>query len=176
VLNEFYPDRYTASVEFNELQNGLNVGAELIKKVKDELYKQIFVDTATWGLEYWEKAYGIKTIPSQSYAIRRSRVKALMRQANTATTELIKNVAEAFAQGSCDVTEYNDEYRFEITMTDKIGLPPNFEDFKAEIERVKPAHLTYTIIIKYRTHEQLKAYTHAQLKAYTHQQLREEAM
>lgn len=161
-----------ASVEFNELQSGLEIGADLVKTVKDEIYKQIFVDTATWGLENWEKAYGIKTIPSQSYDIRRSRIKALMRQANTATVTLVKNVAEAFAQGTCDVTEYNDEYRFEITMTDKIGLPPNFDDFKAEIERVKPAHLTYTIIVKYRTHGQLKAYTHKQLKAYTNEQIK----
>jgi hypothetical protein len=107
----------------------------------DDIRNQCYIDTATWGLVYWEGEYGIKTILTDSYEIRRSRVKSKMRGFGTVTVAMLKNVAASYACGEINVIEDVPNYTFTIKFTSLIGIPPNLNDFKAIIEEIKPAFL-----------------------------------
>lgn len=107
----------------------------------DEVLNQRFVDTSTWGLDEWEKEFGIKRDPSKPISQRRSVIKSKIRGVGTVTVQLIKNVAEAYDGGTVDVTEVPAEYKFVITFIDTRGTPPNLDDLKAAINEIKPAHL-----------------------------------
>jgi hypothetical protein len=175
-LIEFLPERYRNIAEIYDFEQAVQGIADMTEKEIDELFLQLNVQTATWGLDLWEKQYGLDTDVNKSYDFRRTRLMSRMRGAGTTTVEMIKNVAESFINGNVKITEHNKEYYFDVEMVDKIGIPPNFDDLKAALEEIKPAHLAICWIIKYVTHKQLSVHTHAQMKAYTHKQLREEAI
>lgn len=171
-MKELYPERLVKSAEFADWIETLEGIVEKIKEERDELFNQFNIDTATWGLELWEKEYGLETDITKTLLDRRSRIKSKMRGVGTTTKRLIKNIAESFSNGHVEVTEHNNEYYFEIEFVGKIGLPPNIPDLKAAIEEAKPAHLNVVYICKYRTHGDLAVYSHKQMKAYTHNELR----
>lgn len=171
-LIDLLTPNYTESPEVVELQEAFSTQVEAIAAAKEDLQKQLDVATATWGLSYWEKAYGLKTDLSKPYDYRRTRILSKMRGQGSTTKAMIQNMAESFSNGQVEVIEYNDEYRFEVKFTGTLGIPPNMEDLTAALEEIKPAHLAYTYVIIYRTHLQLMQYTHEQLAAYTHDQLK----
>ena len=175
-LINLLPERFSKINEVTNFENAIDSIMSMAEEKRDELIEQFNVDTATWGLEFWEKQYGIKTDVSKDYEFRRSRIKSKMRGCGTTTKELIKNMAESFVNGKVEITEHNDEYYFEVEMVDTVGLPPNMEDLKAAIEEAKPAHLNVVYIIKYNTHNIVGDYTHRELLPYTHIYIKENVL
>lgn len=168
------PDYYQNSVEVVDLQGAIQPAAAAAQTARNDMIAQLNVETATYGLDTWEAALGLKTDASKSYEYRRTRILSKLRGAGTTTIAMLKNVSESFSDGAADILEYPAEYRFEIKFAGTWGVPPNMEDLTAAIEEIKPAHLVYAFIYLFRTHGQLAAYTNAQLAAYTHAQLREQ--
>lgn len=109
----------------------------------EELLAQCFIDTATWGLEYWEYELGLQTDPSKPYERRREIIKAKLRGAGTTTKQMIKNVAEAFSGGEVTVEEEPEQARFILRFVGTVGIPPNMAGLTKAIEDIKPAHLAY---------------------------------
>ena len=156
-LIQYLPEDYVKSASVVELQEGIEGVWLQMEADAQEAEEQLFIDTATWGLAFWERIYGIETDLKKPLEHRRSVVKAKRRGAGTTTVELIKNVSESFVNGEVAVEEHNSEYRFDIIMLSVIGIPPNMEDLKRAINEIKPAHLDYAIIIKYNTWGMAKA-------------------
>ena len=138
----------------------------------EELRAQLFVATATWGLRYWEAAYGLETDLGKSYAFRRERVKAKIRGSGTATKQMIINLASAFAGGEATVIEYPREGRFVVKFVGLKGVPPNLGSLEAAIEEVKPAHLTFTFAYTYNYWDVLRGMTWDSLRPSTWDQVR----
>jgi len=175
-LLDLLPEYYRNSPQVKELQGAFEYWAEKIKAARDDFLRQLNVQTATWGLELWEKALGLETDVSKPYEYRRTRIMSKLRSAGTTTVEMIKNVAQSFSNGEVEIIEKNDESKFIVKFVGTLGIPPNLDDLSAAIEEIKPAHLAYTFEYTYRTYGELAAYTHEQLSAYTHQALREGEM
>ena len=104
----------------------------------NDLKLQLDIDTATWGLMVYEKELGIKTNLSQSYDTRRSIIKAKLRGAGKLDAVKIKMVADAWANGDCQVTF---DGKLNISFDSIYGVPDNLIDLKNALEDVKPAHL-----------------------------------
>ena len=175
-LIDLLPDYYSGSTQVTELQGAFETWTDALLAAKKDLFDQMNVFTATWGLSAWEKALGLETNVSKPYAYRRERVMSKLRGAGTTTTALIRNVAESFSNGEVTILEHNEENKFEVKFTGTIGNPPNMEDLTAAIEEIKPAHLAYSYLYVYNTNNTFKAQTHAHLAAYTHYQLRNEVI
>ena len=172
-LIDYLPDQYKNSPEVAELQQALQYWAEKLHADRDGLFDQFFIKSATWGLRLWEKALGLETDVSKPYGFRRTRIESKLRGLGTTTKELVKNVAASFSNGDVDVIEHNDEDYFEIIFVGTLGVPPNMEDLTAAIEEIKPAHLAYEYVYKYRTWDMVSHLTWGQAGAYTWEQLRE---
>lgn len=172
-LLDLLPEFYANCPQTADLQNALGVELDAVQSARDDCMLQLDVNTATWGLDLWEEAYGIKKDAEKSYEFRRSRIISKMRGTGTVTALMIENVAESFSNGEVAVDEHPEQYRFDVRFVGKRGIPPNLDDLKEAIEEIKPAHLAVSYIILYRTHGELKAYTHAQLSAFTHKQIKE---
>jgi uncharacterized protein YmfQ (DUF2313 family) len=114
-----------------------------------DLLKQCFIDTATWGLLYWEDEYGIETNLSLSYEQRREILKAKKRGQGTTTKAMLKNAAEAFSGGEVSIIEDNENYLFIIQFVGVKGIPQNMQAFMNMLEDIKPAHLTYNFKYTY---------------------------
>ena len=175
-LIEYLPGFYHNSPEVQGIQQALELEVDRLRRETEEFARQLLLPDATWGLEYWERALGIPVDVSKPLEFRRSRAASKLRGQGTATVALLQNVAMSFANGQVDILEYPAEFRFEVKFTGVIGIPPNLEDLSDAIQEIKPAHLTYSYIILYRLHKNLKAYTHAGLGSYSHRTVREEEL
>lgn len=171
----YLPNFYNDVIEVKEIQ--LNFGQEMAKikfSVKD-LIDQCFIDTATFGLDFYERMYGITIDKSKSYEERREIIKAKLRGSGTATKELIKNVATAFSGGEVEIEEYPEEYRFVVRFVGIKGIPKNMTGLISALEEIKPAHLSYSFKYTFTTWGQInktlpwkeaKKMTWAELKVY----------
>ncbi|WP_152397550.1 YmfQ family protein [Paenibacillus guangzhouensis] len=115
----------------------------------DEVLDQFYIETATWGLDRWERMCGIATDPSKPLDQRRSVIKSKLRGIGTVTVDLVKNVAEAFANGQVDVQEDVAKYTITVTFVGKLGIPPNMEDITHALRDIIPAHLGIEYVYKF---------------------------
>jgi hypothetical protein len=175
-LIDLLPSYYSGCEQVVEMQDAFEEWTDALLAAKTDLLGQMNVSTATWGLTSWEKALGLETDISKSNTYRRERVMSKLRGSGTATTALIRNVAESFSNGEVTIIEHNGEYKFDVKFIGTIGKPPNMSDLTAAIEDIKPAHMTYSYIYVYNTSQALHAHTHARLAAHTHYQIRNEVI
>lgn len=129
---------------------------------------QFFLDTATWGLDIFEKELNLEHVSAKPESERRSVISAKWRGAGKLTLELIKQTVNAFINGEVDVVFTG---IIEINFSSQIGRPPNMNDVYRAIEDIKPAHLGVKYIFRYRIHQELKEYLHWELQAITHNEI-----
>lgn len=168
------PGYYRTSKVMENLTGAEDTELDQFLTKVDEALNQVFVDTATYKLEDWEKDLGIKTDTTKTDSDRRSVIKSRLRGSGTITISHIKNVAESYVNGQVDVIEDNPNFRFTVKFVDPLGIPPNLADLQKVINDLKPAHLGVTYEFTYNTNADLSIFTHAHLATYTHTQLREE--
>lgn len=163
---------YANSAEMCEIQLAIEGQYNALSDAVDNLGNQLYINSATDELAGWEQFYGVETDITAPIEYRRTKIIAKIRGSGTSTVEMIKNVAESFANGEVDVTEQSDQYVVTITFVSTKGAPPNIDDLKRAIEDVIPAHLSINYVYIYTTHAELTSYTHSQLAQYTHAEIR----
>ena len=153
------------------IQDSFTVEANLMNDKVEKTLEQFFVDSATYGLDYWEKMLGISknTFDIQT---RRENIKAKMRSRGTTTVSFIKNICEAYSNGEVDIIVNHSDYSFVIDFIGTIGIPRAFAELDKTINEIKPCHLAHSYRFNYNTHSNLANYTHEQLANYTHDEMR----
>ncbi|WP_255298487.1 putative phage tail protein [Brevibacillus dissolubilis] len=134
---------------------------ELINGQLEDLMPQLDVSTATWGLVVFEQELGIPTDLSKSYDARREVIRSKMRGSGKIDRMQIKVVADAYANGDCEVS-FNGRIR--VKFTSQIGIPPRLEELKRAIEEIKPAHLGVEYEFRYLFIEDVQQMTLEQLQ------------
>ena len=165
-LPSFYDNDITRPI-----QNSFTVEADLINDKVEKTLNQFFVDSATYGLDKWEKMLGISK-NNNDIQTRRENIKAKMRSRGTTTVSVIKNICEAYSNGIVEVIVNHSDYSFIIDFVGTIGIPKAFAELDKAIEEIKPAHLAHSYKFNYNTHSDISNYTHEQLANYTHDEVR----
>ena len=165
-LPSFYDNDITRPI-----QNSFTVEADLINDKVEKTLEQFFVDSATYGLDKWEKMLGISK-NNNDIQTRRENIKAKMRSRGATTVSVIKNICEAYSNGIVEVIVNHSDYSFIIDFVGTIGIPKAFAELDKAIEEIKPAHLAHSYKFNYNNHRDLSKYTHEQLTNYTHDEVR----
>ena len=163
---------FLRSVEVTQIQEAIEPALLDFLDAQKDAEDQIYVDTATWALEYWERLYGIDTLTDQAIEDRRSKIKSRIRGNGTTTAALIKNIAESFTNGAVAVVEDYGNYTVSIQFVGRLGPPPNIADIKKSINRVIPAHLNAEYIFVYRIWNELGGMTWTEAGQYTWNELK----
>ena len=143
------PRHYGRSPQDAELQRVLGLLADQLQADKELTLRQLHPSTASgWGLELWERAYGLTVDYALDEARRRSRVLAKVKGVGVTTVAKLRGIAETFSQSAVEIVELFDQYRFEIWYTETIGPIDHPEDLAAIVNELKPAHLEWEV--KYR--------------------------
>ena len=150
---------------FHFIRQGGSVISE--EYAMEDMVSQCFIMTATWGLERWEKIFGVSASPSLSYEQRREVLVAKLRGQGTTTVQMIRDVAAAFSGGEVEVTEDNPNHRFIVSFTSTKGIPENMQGFISMLEEIKPAHLAYEFKYWLTTWDELKNFNWNGLKVTT---------
>lgn len=142
-LEQLLPALYRTTPQDAELQRVLLDAVAQAEQAKDAVLAQLFPSSASgWGLDLWERAYGITTDKTKPAQQRLERILAKIKGTGTTTVEMIRGMAEAYWP-ECLVEEVYDKYllRIVIVMRDQVGYIPDLSDFWAAINELKPAHL-----------------------------------
>lgn len=154
----------------------------------DDVLAQFSVDTATWGLEIWERFVGLPsaskytvwdsmeqqsvifdTLELKTWDLiqrsfvasldeRRSAVKSRLRGTGTVTKDLIKSVCAAYTGGTVDIAEISNEFRVQVIFTDITGVPSNIAALESVIRDIMPAHLVVEYVYRYLQWNELDGY------------------
>lgn len=143
------PDYYQYSEVFRQIQQAQGDEYDSMEDRNDDLQRQLYVVTATWGLRYWEQSLGITIVETDDYEIRRSRVLSATRGAGNFSASLIKSVAESFANGEVAVTVDFPTLTVKIEFVGVNGIPSNIADLQIAIDNIIHAHLGVEYRFKY---------------------------
>lgn len=155
---EKYQDKLRENETFKLIQKALENEDNLRKRAFQDIFNQFFVISATWGLDEWEELAGLPISRHLKTRIRRQNILNALQNRETTTVKVIKNLAESYSGGACEVTEQNSEYKFTIKFIGVRGEPESLPALREAIERVKPAHLRYDFIFTYMTWEECTRY------------------
>ena len=148
-LLEYLPSFYHNSDVIKSFMESNSIEVDTLKAYIEDLIKNLYIKTATWGLDLFEEELGLVTDKSISYEERRERILAKKRGNGTTTKAMIKNTAEAFSGGEVEVIENFNDYSFVVKFVGVKGIPKNLTLFKNMIEEIKPAHLNYELAFTY---------------------------
>lgn len=150
-LMKHLPSFYYNSEEVRNIQASIGIENDMLQAAIKDLLDQLFVETATWGLEYWERYVGLEVDKNEILVNRRSCIMTRLRGQGTTTVEMIKNVCMSFTGGEVDVIEHTERYAFTIKFISIKGIPGNIEYLRGAIEEIKPAHLGFSFEYTYNT-------------------------
>ena len=153
------------------IQDAITLESDGVINNTEDTLNQFFVESATWGLDKWEKMLGIPK-NTLDYVTRRENIKAKMRARGTSSIKTIKNICEAYSYGEVDIIVNHEDYSFEVHFVGSIGVPKAFAELDKTIEEIKPAHLACSYKFNYNTNFNISNYTHEQLSNYTHTKIR----
>ena len=165
-LPSFYDNDITRPI-----QNSFTVEVNSVNDEVENTLNQFFVDSATYGLDKWESMLGISK-NNFDIQTRRENIKAKMRSRGTTTVSVIKNICEAYSNGTVEIIVNHSDYSFVIDFIDTIGIPKAFDELDKAINEIKPCHLAHSYKFNYNTHSDISNYTHEQLANYTHDEIR----
>lgn len=118
---------------------------ENIRLILNDLLDQLFIDTATWGLDYFEEFLNIIPKKDDDYQTRCTRIKILLNAHDVSTIKFMTDLANKFlSDNSARIVEHNSEYWFEVFFN--IDGLISLGDLRAAIELYKPAHLGFKIV------------------------------
>lgn len=132
------PGYYHYATTFIKVQEAIAADLENIHTTNEDLRNQLYVQTATWGLKYWEKAVGIVPIEADSYEVRRSRILGLLRGVGNFSADLVHSIASAYTQDVVNVLVDIPNYWVTVEFIEDF---PNTKDFKDQLEMIVHAHL-----------------------------------
>lgn len=144
-IMRYLPEYYQESKVMGAIAEAQGSELEKLYTTLDEILAQFFIDTATWGLGYWDEFLGLKT---EAYSIeeRRRLLKSKLIMQPPVTRERFKKLLDGVAD-SVDVIEHYGEYNFDVVLLVKTNLRIAFEKILEQIEDNKPAHLAYQVIL-----------------------------
>lgn len=138
---ERYPRFLRGSPEFRDLQQALEPELAELWAARDSALEQLCVETATWGLSFWERTLGLPVDKGAGIDARRGRVRARLRSVGVTTVATVQSVAESFFSGTVEVTEYAGDFLVEIRFFWESGPPPSMDDLTRALREIMPAHL-----------------------------------
>lgn len=148
-LTDQLPERYLNSPEVGAAAGILWVLGETFRDCVLDWLEQLTIDTATWGLKYWEQAYGITPQSTDTVEERRGSVKAKMRSPQTVTAAMLENLINSYVNGQSVVTEVPRQHKVQIQFNGDYGIPSNLDSLTAALLEVLPSHVTYEYLYRY---------------------------
>lgn len=110
--------------------------ADYQREKMDDLHRQRFITTATWGLLYWEYMFQVKPKPGDSYETRRARIISKYRKRNPFTPAEAIEQTNLFitpdAKGKVEVDENSatGEFMISIPLRSLLDLQGWIEDME----------------------------------------------
>jgi len=131
----YLPPYYRESRVMNAIINAQGGEIDKYTDALNEILKQFFISTATWGISFWEEQYGLPVNESQDVQTRRQLVLAKKRSGRTSLLKMLQAVEPA-------ITLIWGRLRVPFVIYSEEDIY-NFGPLIVLLERHRPAHLGY---------------------------------
>lgn len=138
----------------------------------EDLEKQYYISTATWGIKKWEKIYGIAGSEGSTLEQRRAAVRMRLIGGRTFTPALVEKIAQDVTGTEAQVQEDTENYTFTVFFIGTYGVPNGIREFREWLKMAKPAHLAVVIKYRYVTWKEIEGRKWKDLKSYTWDSIR----
>ena len=160
-LRNYLPPYLFNDPEFTAKLAAESAEHDNMRKTLIDICNQLFVSTATWGLDRWEKFLDIPTDYTQTYESRRQKILRKLRGSQTATVGFLEKLINQYIPDkSGTVTDHPETYSadFNTPLLDKENMAKMTRDVRIYI----PAHIGQV----YKTHADTNVENHiAMLKS-----------
>ena len=136
-----YPAFLQRSPEFRDLQQALEPELLELWAARDSALEQLCVETASWGLRYWEQTLGLPAEEGKDLEVRRSRVRSRLMGADVTTVSLLESVAGIYAKLPAKVEEHPERFWVDLLFDEAGGIPGDLEGLVEALREIMPAHL-----------------------------------
>lgn len=143
VTQDFYNHSYFGLWLFEVIGREWDEALSWVNELKYEAFPQ----SCTWSIGEWEKAYRITPNESLPLDIRRREVIAKKVQRSPINPEIIRRIIETFTGANTEIDDMFQPYCFRviIDLSDKVLDFRQSKELLNTIDRIKPAHLDYTV-------------------------------
>ena len=136
----YLPDFLSKDPIFSKVSNTQSKEHERLRLLLQDLSDNLFIETATWGLKYWEEFLNVKPKDGDNYTTRRNRIKILLNAHDVSTKKFMTDLTNRFLNdNSSELIEHNESYYFDICFNN--GSLFDLEGLREAIKLYKPAHL-----------------------------------
>lgn len=143
----YLPEWYEASREVRTTQAAFQPELTALWTGRGDLLAQLDPWTATWGIDLWEAALGIRAAAGLALEARRAAVAARLRGRETTTPELIREIGETILGVPVTVTEIYDGYLVYVGFDAQGQLPAGLDALEQQLDQIMPAHLAWHYLI-----------------------------
>ena len=141
---------------------------ERIKNYNGNLEAAMIVLSNENTIKIWEDFFELKQETSWALQDRINRVLYTFNSRSFFTKSLVDELALIFGEtGKVEIIEDFTNYHFTVKMISELGIPSNLKDFYDMIYLNKPAKLTFDILLRYATWQEVKTINWDQAKTYT---------
>lgn len=122
---------------FEAIGNEFDDSYEKLEDIKQQLFPQ----TATWGLVYWEQRLGLPTNYSEDLKTRRGKVIAKLQTRYPINPDNMANIIKNYTMANTLIEENISPYTFKVTS--RIDDVINNKDLIYIVKKIKPSHLSW---------------------------------
>ena len=130
---------------FKAVGDTLSAEQELTRLQLQDIFEQCFVETATWGLDYYERVLALTPDAGDDYDTRRRRILVKYQDSQTSTVAFLTALAKKYFDTgtSVNIEEQNSDYAFSIISS---AVSIDVDGLTDAIKTYKPAHLAAAIV------------------------------
>lgn len=144
-LRNYLPPYLFKDPEFTAKLAAESAEHDNMRKILMDICNQLFVSTATWGLDRWEKFLDIPTDYTQTYESRRQKILRKLQGSQTVTLEFLTKLVNLYvADGQAVVIDHPDTYSIEILHHG--GQVLDYDGLEDAINTHIPAHIGHTLL------------------------------
>jgi len=123
-----------------------------VNELVDEVCNQLFPQTATWGIVYWENLLGIPRNDSFPIEQRRTRILTQLQTRWPVTRERMEQIVRTYSgDKQAYISQFFNEYRFEVLFNPVKSI--DLKTVNEVVSETKPAHLDFSLVMGLRQGE-----------------------
>jgi len=135
------PDFLAKDTNFLAVGDTCSTEHERIRLQLQDIFQQFFIETATWGLAYYEQVLNIISGVNDTYDIRRKRILLRYQSNQTSTKEFLKALAARYVSDDTAISLNEDNKKYSFSIVFKGGAVIDLSGLFNAISIYKPAHL-----------------------------------
>ena len=152
LLKAQVPDFVSGTTIMNDIYNAHGKELDLLVEYNQDILNQLFVETATWGLSYWEEFFGLPVLINQDINIRRAKIRAHFASFGTVNKATIKRIANDFGFKDVDIIEDYAPYIVKLIFDNSASSDViNINDLITTLRRMCPAHVDFMYVFLYKS-------------------------